>query len=192
MNATVKQSAIYIILIIILLATTFTILHGKKYKKTTIQFQQTDSYMTNVHSTLFDDQGMINNTLSGTNVTYNNSTNITLIEHLYATARAQSGPDWQINADHGRIIDKAKIIYLDGHVKLTQPPGKDSQDITLLTTELTYYPDRKFAETTQPVTITQPGMTLNAIGMTADLNKGIIKFAQQTRGQYVPTETQKK
>lgn len=192
MNATIKQSAVYFILIIILLSTTLIILHGKKYQKTTIQFQQTDSYMTDVHSTLFDDQGMVKNTLYGTNVTYNNSTNITLIAHPYATSRAQSGPDWQISADHARMIDKAKIIYLNGHVKLTQPPGQNSQNITLLTSELTYYPDRKFAETTQPVTITQPGMTLNATGMTADLNKGIIKFAKQTRGQYVPTEIQKK
>jgi LPS export ABC transporter protein LptC len=183
-----KQGVIYLFLILLALSTTLILLHKKSQAIHHLIVSQINSYMVNTNTTIFDLDGQVKYTLISAKVTHDDVDNTTLLEQPQATSAAKSGPPWQLSADQGKVINKGDIIYLTGHVKIDQPTGQGSEDVTLLTSELTYYPNRKFAETQAPVTITQPGLTVTGIGMTADLDKGKIDLIKQSKGEYVPSQ----
>ena len=48
------------------------------------------------------------------------------------------------------------------------------------------HPNEQTAETNALITLYQPNITVNAIGMTANIDTGDIKLLSQARGEYAP------
>lgn len=143
-----------------------------------------DSYMTDVYAVTLNKDGVIASVLISPKVTGYAENDKTNIQTPFVTIKPRQEPPWHIHADHAKVLDGNTKILLWGNVRISQLPGRNSHFLTLLTTELTLYPDKSFAETDQPVTIKQPGSIVHAIGMQADLNKGYIKLLSKTEGQY--------
>ena len=92
---------------------------------------------------------------------------------------------WHITAEKSDIFrGRDERVEFYGHVLVKQMPGKNSNEITLMTEHLTYYPKTSQALTKEPVTITEPGATVHSIGFQADFKQSIIKFLSQTQTQY--------
>lgn len=191
MKINLKRWLIYTVLVLIVfigILYNFSIRLKNKHK---VKLDTVQSFMTNVHATAYDKLGHVKDVLVSPRVTHLYKDNTTLADHPYVTATAKSGPPWQIHAEHGKLLNGKEEVQLWGNVNITQPAGIGSQNTTLLTSKITYYPQRKFAETDQPVTIMQPGTVIHGIGMTADLNKGLINILHHTQGQYDPKVAKK-
>lgn len=93
------------------------------------------------------------------------------------------GEPWNLYSDHGQTQNGVDILDLWDHVVLTQPPGPQNQSMTITTSAVTIYPKKKYAETAQAVMGTQPGTTLQAIGMHTDFNTGIVNLLSNVRGE---------
>ena len=92
---------------------------------------------------------------------------------------------WHITAEKSDIFQgKDQRIEFYGHVLVKQMPGKNSNEVTLMTEHFTYYPKTSQAFTKEPVTIMEPGATVHSVGFQADFKQSIIKFLSQSQTQY--------
>jgi len=139
-----------------------------------------DSFMTNVNAVKLNQNGSPHYTLTTPKVENFQTHNTTKMDHPFMVLYKPGEPPWQIKADHGQGIDGQNQVILQGNVVIHQLPGPNSHNATLKTTKITGYPPRSYAETDQPVEITQPGTVVNAIGMQADLVKHTIKLLSNT------------
>lgn len=92
------------------------------------------------------------------------------------------GEPWNLYGDHGQTQNALDVLDLWGNVVLTEPAGPYNQKITLTTSAVTIYPKKKYAETMQPITGTQPGSELRAIGMHTDFQTGIVNLLSNVQG----------
>ncbi len=143
-----------------------------------------DSFMTNVHAIKLNQFGKPHDELFTPNIKHYLKNDSAIAIKPIFIFYGKKGPPWHIQGDQAHSINGNKVVFLTGHVRITQPPGLNSRNVTLTTTEMTLYPKRSFAETDQPVTIRQPGSIVHGVGMTADLNKGDVKILSQTHGMY--------
>jgi len=146
--------------------------------------QTPDAFATNIEATKMDKFGKPKSVLKSPKSTHYQQNDTTQLEKPFIILYKQNEPPWHIHADHGTAIHGSEKITLYGHVKFRQLPGTNSHYMTLTTSEMTFYPDRSFAETDKPVTIRQPGNIVHAVGLQADTEKSYIKLLSKTRGQY--------
>jgi lipopolysaccharide export system protein LptC len=71
-------------------------------------------------------------------------------------------------------------------VVVHQEQGPNTQESTMTTEKIIYYPKEKKATSDLLVTFEQPGNTVQATGMTAYLAEKRIQLLHQARGKYVP------
>ncbi len=94
-------------------------------------------------------------------------------------------PPWVINAEHGQLREGGDVLFLWGNVHISQAKSNTNLGTVLVTSELTYYPKTRLADTAKPVEIKQSNSNqVNAVGMKANLNTGEITFLSQMRGRY--------
>ncbi len=108
----------------------------------------------------------------------------TIFDKPRMTAKTEGQLTWVITADHGDSHPGLKVLYLTDNVHVQRIDDTTHKIINLTTTALTLYPPQKLAHTDQPVTIIQPGSTINAVGLSADLNKGELQLLSQVHGTY--------
>lgn len=92
-------------------------------------------------------------------------------------------PRWQVSANRGRVERDGDTVLLEGEVLLQE--GAPRQ-LNLATDTLHIYPDRQYAETAAPVTLTAPEGRVAAVGMEADMNRRQINLLSKVQGVYEP------
>ena len=108
----------------------------------------------------------------------------TLIEKPHINMYRENSP-WVVDAERGRITSGENVIVLEDNVSVGSV-DTDENSITLTTSKLTIYPDRKMAITDQEVSINSESGTITALGMEADLKKEKIKLLAKVRGTHDP------
>lgn len=93
-------------------------------------------------------------------------------------------PRWKLVADSAYSLDDNKIVHLLDNVRAHQDAGKNNKAITLTTSQMTLYPQQKIAFNDVFVKAVQPGLTVTAVGLHADMNKGEIKLLSKTKANY--------
>lgn len=96
----------------------------------------------------------------------------------------EKGHTWEINAKRGESTQAVDHIDLWQNVKIEQPSGPYNFGSTLLTEKLSIFPAKKVASTEEKVTVTQPGITLQANGLTAHMETGHIQLHSNVEGKY--------
>ena len=91
-----------------------------------------------------------------------------------------------ITADQAIAFLTNKTIRLYKNVRITRNQNTHSPKTNFLTSALTIEPDQNKAYTHQQVTIIQPGSTLTAKGLRANLNTGVISLVSNTSGEFDP------
>ena len=91
---------------------------------------------------------------------------------------------WVVTAKRGQLSQGINQLDLYNNVIMHQAQGLNNHEITLLTNAMTFYPNTQIANTTLPVTIQEPGLTLTGIGLNADLIKGILELKSDMQGVY--------
>lgn len=182
------QNRLHLILIILLIAistsTTWLIITSGQVTLPQNKPQNPDSFITDVNAIQFDKLGKPGHIFKSPLLINYLQDNTTKITNPFYIFQNNNEPPWHVQSDQGKAIHGAKTIVLTGHVKIRQLPGINSRNLTLFTDKIIFYPKRSFAETDRPVTIKQPGIIIQGIGLEANLKTGEIKLLSKMRGEY--------
>lgn len=144
-----------------------------------------DWFMYNASVEKTNEEGKIQGKVQSPRLYHYEKENRIAMQHPFFTLFDKDNLPWQISADKGNVYQNhPERIDLNSHVIVRQLPGKGSNEVTVVSDSLSYYPDTSEAKTSDPVTITQPGMIIHAIGLEANLKQSIINFLKQSQVEY--------
>ncbi len=118
--------------------------------------------------------------------------NTTYFSHPNLMVFNNNEPPWHITSDYGYAIQGDKIINIEQNVRIEQAGSKARPQTLITTTKMTVYPDKKLAVTDQFVTATQPGATVTAVGLRADMLHNTVDLLSQVHGYYAKLFQKKK
>lgn len=107
------------------------------------------------------------------------------LERPNMTVFRPGGVAWNVYARHGWVSSGHKSIALSGDVVVWRNPGKDDSALEIRTDELHIEPDRQYAETDRPVTISQDAGITHAVGMRVNLRQSRLELLADVRGHYL-------
>lgn len=146
-----------------------------------------DAVITNMHVTSFNEAGQRVYIITTPQLEHYSQGNRSYLSNPRLTLLKAPEEPWQIRSDYARTENGTEVITLWDNVVLHQAGGLENVESTITTTELTYYPKEQIASTDQPITLQQPGVTINAIGMLAYIEEEIVELLSDAQGQYETT-----
>jgi lipopolysaccharide export system protein LptC len=177
------QLSLILLLIIMAILTTWLITTSGNIVLPESKPQNPDSLMTLVDAIKFSKTGQPHHIFKSAQLVNYLKNNMTKLKQPFYVFQNETESPWHICADRGKAYNGIDRIILNGHIKIQQLPGKNSRNLTLITDQMTFYPNRSFAETDRPVTIKQPGIIIHGIGLEVDLKTGNVKL-RKTQGEH--------
>ncbi|TAL64102.1 MAG: LPS export ABC transporter periplasmic protein LptC [Legionella sp.] len=113
---------------------------------------------------------------------------IHLLESPHILIAQEDKPYWEIHSKKAKSFGGGKKIIFMQEVVVHQNPGDKTQESTMKTEEVTYYPKKKKATTHLLVTYEQPGNFIQSTGMNAYLDEKRVELLHQARGSYAPAK----
>lgn len=111
-----------------------------------------------------------------------NNTNQLATPHIIIHQKNQ--PAWEIDANEATALHGGLQITFNTNVIIHQQKDQHTQESTLKTEELTYYPKEQLATTLKDVTFVQAGNKVQSTGMNAYLAESRVQLLSNTRGTY--------
>ena len=145
-----------------------------------------DSYAQNIMLKQFDKSGALNQTLEATRLEHYPWRDMTLV--MKPQMMIKQNETWFVRADYAKATEGGHEITLWQNVVLKQPQ-EGGNTTSIFTSRLTYLPKANIISTKESIHIKQPGFSIAAIGMRADLNKKTVKLSQHVLGHYEPQTT---
>lgn len=138
-----------------------------------------------VHLTQFDDNGAIKHDMLSTTMTHQPADDRYLFVSpiIHIRDDNQSAP-WKITAKKALTYNGSKLIELVESVHLCQQIDKNRFN-EIITEQLYYQPNKKFAYTDLPIEFNQPGANIKAIGMQAELDRKQVKLLNRAQGAFI-------
>lgn len=143
-----------------------------------------DFFMTNAVYVKFDQDGHISNQFYTSKITHFTTQNNYIFDNPNMKIYNANEAPWNITATKGRSEWGKSKIYLWDNVRVTQTSGTNNADFDITTTALSVYPNIKYAETNEPITIMQSGSIAKAIGAKADFKAGVVNLLSNVECQY--------
>ena len=183
---TIKKTLISMVLLLIIASSIWMIhvIHGS-YQQPQAPIKAPNSFMTGATYTRTNSQGQIIDRLTTSELQHFNHGNLSLLTRPHLIIYDPPQLPWVITADRGVSKHQAKEIILQGHVIIEQQQLTGGKTV-IKTTSLTIFPARKYAQTDQAVTITQPDSVIHSQGLIASLTSGNIRLITHVRGEYDP------
>ncbi|KTC80024.1 LPS export ABC transporter periplasmic protein LptC [Legionella cherrii] len=145
-----------------------------------------DTTISNVTVRQFNQQGMLANILTAPLMQHIQNGNIYLFQKPHIIVSQEEQAPWDISSKKAKSFEGGKRITFTGNVIVRQQKGNNSQESTLKTEEVTYFPKEKKASSDVLVTYEQPGNIIQSTGMNAYLDEKRVELLHQARGSYVP------
>ena len=96
----------------------------------------------------------------------------------------QNQPAWEIHARNATAIQGGQEITFHNDVIIHQKKDEHTEETTVTTEQMTYFPNTQFATTPKDVTFVQSGNQVQATGMNAYLAENRVQLLSHTRGTY--------
>ncbi|CEK11128.1 LPS export ABC transporter periplasmic protein LptC [Legionella hackeliae] len=148
--------------------------------------QSADVIVTNLTVRRFDEEGKLINYLHTPQMQHIPADNTNLLKTPQIIITQPGQPAWQINSDHAKAIHGGEKITFIRNVIVHQNKGEHSQESTMKTEELTYFPKEKLATTDLAVSFEQPGSTVHSQGMKAYLADKRVQLLSRAHATYEP------
>ena len=141
-----------------------------------------DLYMADATITQFTEDGSMKYQLAASVIRHFEREQVTRLSDPVLDLYNADRPPWHVSSVHGDIRKRAspdlgeeEVVFLSEKVVLTHTAA-DGRHIRLSTPSMFVYPDRQYAETDQDVMIdTDVGRT-RAVGMNAELQRGLLNL----------------
>jgi len=187
---TAKQ-AIWLFLTLIILACS-----GWYFAKNdTVLKLDSDTLSTTIDTTIlnltvrqFNVEGNLVNLLTSPIMHHIPKGNIHLLKNPHIIVAQEDRPYWDIHSKNAKSFDGGKKIVFMNDVIVHQNTGDKTQESTMKTEEVTYFPKEKKATTDLFVTYEQPGNFIQSTGMNAYLDEKRVELLHQARGSYAPAK----
>ncbi len=95
--------------------------------------------------------------------------------------------NWHARANRGRVGPGGEVVYLSGNVEIHQPGVVGEPPRRLVTDHIEMYPQRDYAETDAPVTVTGPRTRIDGVGLRAYLEQERLVLLSEVSGTHEPT-----
>ncbi len=155
--------------------------------KATTKTYAVDAFAMNVEATQFNELGQLRGEIKSPKVLHFTEGDSAFFTTPFVTLYSQGGKaPWLISAKTGKTLNGTQQIDLIDNVVIHQPTSAQNTDTVIKTSLLHIYPKKQFADTDQAVTLVQPGVTVNAVGMNAYLDQKHVVLLSNTRGSYDP------
>lgn len=145
-----------------------------------------DAFAIDVVSTQFSDLGTKRYELSSPRLNHYKVNNLTHVDNPVLYLYNPEQESWLVTAQYATAFQGKSVIEFVNNVDISGAGTLHHKNTQLLTEKMSYYPDENSAHTSSPVTIVQPGSTIQAIGMDVAFNAGTITLLSKIRGSYNP------
>ena len=145
-----------------------------------------DYYLRDLEFATYSEDGVLARTLIAPEMRHYPADDSTELDRPRMTIHRADAPPWRVRSDSGWVSPDGERVHLRGEVFIERDAGKDVRPMQILTRNLWVEPERDYAETDEPVTVTSLTDRIDSVGMQAWLNEpGRIKFLSQVRGRHV-------
>ena len=151
-------------------------------------FSTVDTTVSQLTVRQFNTDGLLVNLLTTPLMQHIPKEDVQLLDTPHIIIAQEDHPAWTICSEKAKSFDGGQKITFMQHVIVHQNPGDKTQESTLTTEEVTYYPKEKKATTDLFVTYEQPGNTIQSMGMNAFLDEKRVELLHQARGSYDPAQ----
>ena len=135
----------------------------------------------------FNKEGILVNLLTTPLLQHIQKDDVYLFQNPHILINQAEQPPWNIRANNAKSFKGNTSITFMGNVIIHQEQGNNTQESTMKTEAVTYYPKEKKASSDLLVTYEQQGNIIQSKGMNAYLDEKRVELLHQARGSYVPT-----
>lgn len=144
-----------------------------------------DYYLRDLRFTTYSEQGRPARTLRSPELRHYPDDDSTELDEPHLVIHKVDRPSWQVQAERGWVSPDGERVRLLGKVVIERPAGDDVRPMHIVTRDLRVVPERDYAETDEPVTVTSLDDRIDSVGMQVWLREpGRVKFLSQVRGFY--------
>lgn len=136
----------------------------------------------------FDTQGKMINLLTTPLMEHIPKDDVNFFKTPHIIIVQDNQPPWDIRSQSAKSIAGGDRIVFQKQVIVHQDGDEKTQESTLKTEEVTYFPKEKRATSDVLVTYEQPGNFVQSIGMNAYLDEKRVELLHQARGSYAPAK----
>jgi len=148
-----------------------------------------DYFLDNFAGTRLGLDGKPRHLLSAARLVHYPDDNTTHLERPNFIAMEPDKPALRISAQRGMVTASGNDAFFYGDVHAVRdaaPNARDGGVLTLVTDYLHIVPDKDWAETDRPVTITEARAIIRAVGMELDSKTRTVKLRSRVRGEFTP------
>lgn len=184
----IKQSVFFFFLLGLLACSSWYFASSPQLKKLDKDTLSTtpDIFVQNLTVRKFDENGLLTNQLKSPFMKHFPKDNSHIFTNPHILVHQKDEPPWDIRSLHAKSIHAGEQITFTKEVVVHQAPGTKTQESTLKTEKIVYYPKEQKATSDLLVTFEQPGNKVQSQGMTAYLAEKRVQLLNQARGHYVP------
>lgn len=187
---TAKQLVLLLVTLSLLVGTGWHFSHHKiKFTLDNETLSTTaDTIITNLSVKQFNEQGILINVLTTPFMEHIPKGDVHLLQNPHIVVAQDDAPSWDIRSLKAKAFDGGSRITFTDQVVVHQNQGNKTEESTLKTEEVTYYPKEKKATSKLLVTYERPGNLIQSKGMNAFLDEKRIELLHQARGHYDPAK----
>lgn len=145
-----------------------------------------DAYMEDVTAVILDKVGKVTMKIVTPKMVHYAKDDHTNFTNPQLTLFHKSPNPWFVESKTAFANHGIERVIFKGDVNIHHPADFNNPATVIKTNSLIVHPNNKTAETSDPVTMIQPGSIMKAVGMQADMESGNIKLLSQAQGEYVP------
>ena len=147
--------------------------------------REIDYYLRELDFSTYTEQGILARTLQAPELRHYPDDGSTELDRPRFTIHKNGVPPWRVRSETGWVSPDGKRVHLHGDVLIERDAGADIRPMRIVTRNMRVEPERDYAETDEPVTVTSFNDRIDSVGMQAWLREpGRIKFLSQVRGHY--------
>lgn len=191
-----KSNIVYIsiFLVIALVISSFFAINITKNMLAQNQLQKnsSDFFMSDVVYTQMAEDGSVQNQMKSPKIVHYPLTDTYTFSFPQLIMIDATKRPWLISANNGIGKKNGQEIYLWDNVKIIQQgTGEGQEFMKVATSSATIYQQQKIAYTDKPLTITQAGTVVSAVGAKVDFRASTIKLLSKVQGQYASDENKR-
>lgn len=134
----------------------------------------------------FDTSGKVVNYMQTPKMFHIPDNNTHFLKTPQITITQPGQPAWEISSESAKSIHGGEEITFIHNVVVHQNKSEHSQESTIKTEALTYFPKEKLATTKLAVSFEQPGSIVHSEGMRAYLDDKRVQLLSKARATYEP------
>ena len=143
--------------------------------------QAPDFFVQNANIQEFGPEGNLESILNAEEISYFPHNEVTLLETPDLWTFEEGRQPWHTTSDHGRILPDGETVELIDNVIMIQEDEQGNPAQRVDTDFLTVYSGQNFADTDEPVRLTNQTSVVNSVGMRAFYKRDFIQLKSRVR-----------